>query len=74
MVLQGTALIQSYTFSFAAHGKRGEWHVAVTAPGGITSECETREATPYGLLDQMLLDALGTASHTRIAAPVGARR
>jgi hypothetical protein len=74
MLLKGEALIGTFTFTFAAHGKRGEWHVTVTAPGGMTSECETQEATPYALLNEMLADACDSASHQRIPAPVGAQR
>jgi hypothetical protein len=74
VVLQGTALVGAFTFSFSAHGKRGEWHVAVTTPGGITSERETQEDKPYGLLNEMLVAALDSASHQRIPAPAGAQR
>lgn len=73
MVLRGEALINSFTFSFVAHGKNGEWHVSVSAPGGTTSECETQEATPYALLNEMLADACEVTSHQRIASPKGAR-
>lgn len=74
MLLKGEALIQSFTFGFSIHGQRNDWKVSVTQPGGIVSECETQEATPYALFNEMLADAYEAASHQRIAAPVGARR
>ena len=54
MLLKGEALISTFTIAYSAHGGAGAWTVSVTAPGNIKSECETEEATPYPLLDQML--------------------
>jgi hypothetical protein len=73
MLLQGTALVGSFTFIFSVSGKRNDWKVSVTSPSGITDERETNELTPYSLFNTMLASASDRASHQRIPAP-GAQR
>jgi hypothetical protein len=74
MLLQGTALIGSFTFAFAIHGNRNDWKVTVTSPNGVVDERETDEAAPYSLFSEMLVNASDSATHQRIAAPIGAQR
>ena len=65
MLLKGEALIESYTLGFAVHGKRNEWTVTITLPGGIVDERETDEASPYILLNEMLTDGYQAACRQR---------
>jgi hypothetical protein len=60
MLLKGEALIHSITIGFTVNGEAGAWNINVSAPGNITSESETAENTPYGLLDEMLSAAFDT--------------
>jgi len=51
-------LAGTFTINSAIHGEKHNWTVSVSAPGNITSESETQEASPWGLFDDMLADAL----------------
>ena len=62
MVIRGEALIQNFTFGFTIHGQRNDWHVTVTAPGDAVDERETRDATWFPLLNEMLAAASENAS------------
>jgi hypothetical protein len=57
MLIKGEALISTVTLNFAVHGKRHEWTVTVTAPGGISKTDETVERHWAPLLDEMLVAA-----------------
>jgi len=57
MLLKGEALINTFTIGFAVHGERGEWKASISAPGQIVLERETREASPYRLLEELLAAA-----------------
>lgn len=75
MLLKGEALIHSITIGFSASGEAGAWKINVSAPGNITSESETAESTPYGLLDEMLTAAFDACCRRfPERAPRGARR
>jgi hypothetical protein len=65
MLLKGEVLIESVTLNFAIHGKRNEWTVTIVAPGGITTEDETVEATWYPLFNEMLSAAYEGACRRR---------
>ena len=58
MVLKGEALIDSFTLSYAIHGKPREWTVNVSTVGNIASECQTEEESPWPLLMEMLADGV----------------
>jgi hypothetical protein len=74
MVLQGTALVGTFTFSFSVSGKRNDWKITITSPNGVVDERETDAAGPYSLFNDMLANACDHASHSRIPAPAGAQR
>ena len=73
MLIKGEALIDSVTLAFTVSGKRGEWKVSVTAPGGTATEDETVEATWYLLLNEMLLAAYETVRRKRSLVREAAR-
>ena len=70
MVISGTALIESYTIAFTISGKPREWNLTIKAPGHQPTECETQEATPFPLFDEMLASAHAQCKRL----PAGARR
>jgi hypothetical protein len=72
MLIKGDVLIQSITLNFSIHGKRNEWTVAITAPGGVVTEDETVEATWYPLFTELLSTAYESACRQRFPerAPV----
>jgi hypothetical protein len=51
-------LAGTFTINAAIHGEQNNWTVSVSAPGNITSESETQEATPWRLFDDMQADVL----------------
>ena len=54
MFIKGEALEGTITVSFTISGKRGEWRVSITAPGGIVTEDETVEASWDQLFKELL--------------------
>jgi hypothetical protein len=75
MLIRGEALIDTITLAFTIGGKRGEWSVSITAPGGVVTSDETTEKTWYPLLTEMLAAAFESANRRRFpAGQVGAGR
>ena len=54
MLIRGEALIETITLAFTISGKRGEWAVSITAPGGVVTSDETTERTWFPLFTEML--------------------
>jgi len=70
MLLKFECLIGTVTLTGAVSGKRYEWQVTVSAPGGITRTDETVERHWAPLLDEML-----TATHDAVLRQIsGAHR
>ena len=65
MFIRGEALVDTVTLTFAISGKRGEWAVTITQPGGIVTEDETVEASWYPLFTEMLRAAFENANRRR---------
>ncbi|MGA7209624.1 MAG: hypothetical protein WBV76_14780 [Pseudolabrys sp.] len=65
MLIRGEALIDTITLAFTISGKRGEWSVSITAPGGVVTSDETTEKTWYPLLTEMLAAAHDAAIKRR---------
>jgi len=65
MLIKGEVLIETVKLSFAVSGKRGEWKVGVTAPGNITKEDETIEASWFELFNELLADVYTKACNRR---------
>ena len=65
MLIRGEALIDTITLAFTISGKRREWSVTITAPGGIMTQDETVAATWYPLLNEMLAAAFESANRRR---------
>ena len=57
MLLKFEALIGTVTLTGTVSGKRGEWAVTITAPGGHTKTDETTERTWFPLFSEMLTAA-----------------
>jgi hypothetical protein len=64
MLIRGEALIDTITLAFTISGKRREWSVTITAPGGMTQD-ETVAAIWYPLLNEMLAAAFESANRRR---------
>jgi hypothetical protein len=54
MLVSGNALVHSFTLQFVIHGERGKWRLTLSGPGPLKLERETRDDSPYVLLDEML--------------------
>ena len=65
MLIKGEVLSGTITVSFTISGKRNEWEVTITAPGGIVTTSETVELTPYPLFSEMLRTAVENANRRR---------
>jgi hypothetical protein len=65
MLLKGEALIGAYTFAYAVSGKRGDWTVTITSPGGIKTEDTTVERTWHALFSEMLSESYHAAQKKR---------
>ena len=65
MLIRGEALIDTITLAFTISGKRGEWSVSITAPGGVVTSDETTEKTWHPLLTEMLAAAHDAAIKRR---------
>ena len=80
MLIRGEALIGTVTVAFAVSGRRNEWMVSITSPGGVTKSGETVEKDWAPLLNEMLADAHDDAirrrfpERTTLAASNGAKR
>ncbi len=81
MVLQGTALVESFTLGFSVQGQRGQWTISITAPHHIPFEKETTDVSPYATLQEMLdlsitslREGFQTAPAPRIATKTPIRR
>ena len=57
MLIQGSALLHSFTVEFSLHGYDGNWKATVKAPGHLSLEREACDTTPYLLLEEMLAAA-----------------
>jgi hypothetical protein len=57
MFLKFEALIGTVTMTGSVSGKRNEWSVSVTGPGGVTKTDETVEKDWSPLLNEMLAAA-----------------
>ncbi len=57
MLIQGSALLHSFTVEFSLHGDDGNWKATVKAPGHLSLEREACDTTPYLLLEEMLAAA-----------------
>ena len=67
MLIRGEALIETVTLAFTISGKKGEWCVSVTQPGGIVAQDETCETTWYPLLTELLSTGFRTTQRRRLA-------
>lgn len=65
MLLKFEALIGTITLTGSVSGKRGEWCVSITAPGGVVTSDETTERTWFPLFSEMLSAAFENANRRR---------
>ncbi|MGA7153784.1 MAG: hypothetical protein WBY84_20650 [Pseudolabrys sp.] len=65
MLIRGEALIDTITLAFTISGKRGEWSVSITAPGGVVTSDETTERTWFPLFTEMLASSYENACRRR---------
>jgi hypothetical protein len=65
MFLKFEALVGTITLTGTVSGKRGEWAVTITAPGGITRSDETVEKDWAPLFNEMLAAAHEAAIRQR---------
>ena len=65
MFLKFEALIGTVTLTGSVSGKRNEWTVSITAPGGFTKTDETTEKTWFPLFSEMLAAASEAALRRR---------
>lgn len=74
MYMTFSALVGTVTVSGTISGKKNEWTVSMTAPGGIVTTDETVEAGPYVLFSEMLRAAVENANRRRFPERQGAIR
>ncbi len=57
MLLKGECMVHTTTMLFSIHGEPNNWQLTVSAPGNTYLNRMTNDATPYALLDEMLMAA-----------------
>ena len=65
MLIRGSALVGTVTIEFTVSGQRGDWKVAMTAPGGVVTEDETTERQWHLLFTEMLSTAVEGTNRRR---------
>lgn len=65
MLIKGEALVGAVTVAFNISGSRGDWKVAMTAPGGVVTEDETTERQWHLLFTEMLTAAVEGTNRRR---------
>ena len=65
MFMKFEVLAGAVTVSGTVSGKRGEWAVAIEAPGGVKTSDETTERTWFPLFSEMLTAAVENANRRR---------